>query len=67
MECVLYPIVMATATGEMGLMATGGDVHTATAMAMEKIEFFSPFRCRCRRIVNEPSHIPQLLRKEPMQ
>ena len=31
MEWVLHPIVMATAMEKMGIMATGGGVHTATA------------------------------------
>ena len=34
-------------------MELSNGVHTAVATAMEKIEVFSPFRCRCRRNVNE--------------
>ena len=43
-----------TAIEKMGIMATGGDVHIVMATATEKIEFFGPFHCRCRRTVNEP-------------
>ena len=39
---------------KMGIMAKGHGVHIMTAMATEKIEFFSTFHCRCRRSVNEP-------------
>ena len=44
----------ATATEKIGIMESRDGVHTAAAMAVEKIEFFSPFRCRCHRNVNEP-------------
>ena len=37
----------------MGIMATSCSVHIVTAMATEKIEFFSTFRCRYRHSVNE--------------
>ena len=33
----------AMATEKMGIMATGCGVHIATAIAMEKIEFFKVF------------------------
>ena len=42
----------ATAMEKMDTMVTGCGVHIL--MAMEKIEFFSPFCCRCRCSVNEP-------------
>ena len=38
--------MMAMATEKMGIMELSDGVHTAAAMAMEKIEFFSPFHCR---------------------
>ena len=44
--------MMAMATEKMGIMELSDGVHTAAAMAMEKIEFFNPFRCRCLRSVN---------------
>ena len=58
MEWVLYPIVMATATEKLGIMATGGGVHAVTAKATKGMEFFSPFRCRCRHSVNKPLVMP---------
>ena len=54
MEWVLHPIVTATATEKIGVMATGVSVHTVAATATEIIRFFSTFHCRCRRSVNEP-------------
>ena len=38
--------------GKMGVMATGGGDRTVTAT--KGIEFFSPFRHRCRHSVNGP-------------
>ena len=46
--------MMATATDKMGIIELSDAVHTAVVTAREKIEFFSPFCCRCRRSVNEP-------------
>ena len=36
MEWVLHPNVMAMAMEKMGIMATGGDVHTVMAMENKK-------------------------------
>ena len=43
-----------TAMEKKGIMESIDGVHTAAAMAMEKTDFFSPFRCHCHRSVNEP-------------
>ena len=51
----------AMATEKMGIMELS-DVFTLAVMATEKIEFLSPFRCRCRSSVNEPLHRPSLQR-----
>ena len=48
------PIHDGNGNGKMGIMATGCGVHIVMATAMEKIEFFSPVRCRYRHSVNEP-------------
>ena len=47
----------ATAMEKMGIMATGHGVHMVMAMVTEKVEFYSPFRCHCRRSVNEPKDL----------
>ena len=44
----------AMATEKMDIMESSDGIHTAVVTAMEKIEFFSPFCCRCRRSVKEP-------------
>ena len=49
----------AAAMERMGIMESSDGVHTAAATAMEKIEFFSPFHCRCRCSVNEPFELVQ--------
>ena len=46
--------MMATAMEKMGIMESSDGVHTVVATATEKIEFFSPFHCRCHRSVNGP-------------
>ena len=46
--------MMTMAMEKMGNMELSDGVHIAAVTAMEKNEFFSPFRCRCRRSVNEP-------------
>ena len=46
--------MMATAMEKMGIMESSDGVHTAAAMAVEKIYLFSPFRYRCHRSVKEP-------------
>ena len=51
---VQYPFMMTMAMEKMGNMELSDGVHIAAVTAMEKNEFFSPFRCRCRRSVNEP-------------
>ena len=56
MQWVLYLIVTAMATEKIGIMATGGDVHTVTAMENKNIWIFMSLPSQCERTIKTRSH-----------